>query len=73
MAQVTGFDYHKFEVSRFEECFRNAHRLLIKAADEWAEGHPEQPPTIEILNSILNVFECEKFLRRPYGCKRETS
>jgi hypothetical protein len=71
MAQVSGFDHHRFDVSRFEESVLDAHRLLIKAADQWAEGHAEEPPTIEVLNSILYLFESRKFLRLPYGYKRQ--
>ncbi|GMV80736.1 MAG: hypothetical protein AMXMBFR7_19200 [Planctomycetota bacterium] len=51
--------------SRFEECMETAHRLLRKAADEWAIGDPEVPATEAILNDILRVFEKSKFLRRP--------
>ena len=73
MAQVTGFDRHGFEVSRFNECVQDAHRLLMKAADDWAKGHPEQPPTIEVLDSILDMFANQRFLKRPYGYKRHKS
>ena len=51
---------------RYERCVEEALIILRKAADEWALGSPEQPPTSEILAQILNVFEKEKFLRRPF-------
>ena len=51
---------------RYERCVDEALIILRKAADEWALGSPEQPPTSEILAQILNVFEKEKFLRRPF-------
>jgi hypothetical protein len=43
-----------------------AHAILRKAADEWALGHPEQPPTKEVLEQIIRVFEHERFLRRGF-------
>jgi hypothetical protein len=51
---------------RFEECQREAHGLLQKAADGWAQGNPEQPTTQEVLGAILRVFERGKSLRRPF-------
>jgi hypothetical protein len=51
---------------RFERCQAEALQILKRAADEWAEGHPEQPATEDILRDILRVFEREKFLRRPF-------
>lgn len=51
---------------RYERCVDEALNILRKAADEWALGSPEQPPTPEILTQILHVFEKEKFLRRPF-------
>jgi hypothetical protein len=58
---------HKHLVVNFEDCEREALLLLIKAADEWAEGNPEQPPTKEVLDNVLHVFAKRGFLRRPYG------
>jgi hypothetical protein len=51
---------------RFEKCMDEAHAILRKAADEWALGHPEQPPTKEVLEQIIRVFEHERFLRRGF-------
>jgi len=51
--------------SRFVDCFEEAHKLLKEAADQWALGDPENPPTPELLASLLDVFERERFLRRP--------
>ena len=73
MAQVTGGDPHKYVVMRFDDCLRDAHRLLMQAADEWAEGNPEEPPTMKVLNDILDVFVDRKLLTRPYGSNREDS
>ena len=73
MAQVTGYDKHRFQVEWFDECVADAHRLLMKAADEWAKGHPEEPPTIDVLNALLDLFESKRLLTRPYGCKRQKS
>ena len=44
-----------------------AHSILRKAADQWALGHPEQPPTKDVLEQIIRVFEHEHFLRRGLG------
>ena len=52
---------------RFERCVAAAHAILRKAADEWAFGHPEQPPTREVLEQIIRVFEHEHFLRGGVG------
>ena len=52
---------------RFERCVDEAHEILRKAADEWALGHPEQPPTKEVLERIIRVFEHERFLRRGFN------
>ncbi len=56
-------------MSAFEACVDDSHRLLIKAADTWAEGNPEEPATEQVLNAILEKFEAAHFLRRPYGCQ----
>jgi hypothetical protein len=53
--------------SRFQRCVDEAHAILLRAADEWALGHPEQPPTREVLERILRTFEHEHFLRRGLG------
>jgi len=52
---------------RFDRCMEDARRLLRTAADNWAQGNPEEPPTEEVLNKIVDVFANEKFLKRPYG------
>jgi hypothetical protein len=52
---------------RFERCVAEAHAILRKAADEWALGHPEQPPTKQVLEQIIRVFEHEHFLKRGLG------
>ena len=52
---------------RFDRCRDQAHELLRKAADQWALGHPEEPPTHEVLEQILQVFEHEHFLRRGFN------
>ena len=51
---------------RFEECKRLAIQLLRKATDEWVKGDPEDPSPEKILEEILNIFEDQKFLRRPW-------
>ncbi len=51
---------------RFDRCREDALNILRKASDEWALGHPEQPPTEEILEKIIRIFEKEKFLRRGF-------
>jgi hypothetical protein len=51
---------------RFNHCQDAAIRLLRKAADQWAQGSPEEPVPEEVLKAILKVFEEEKFLRRPW-------
>jgi len=70
MAQVTGFNFHKYEAQKFGEAVEVAHRILMRAADEWARGNPEQPPTRELLSEIIRVFEEARFLKRPYGSKK---
>jgi hypothetical protein len=70
MAQVTGFDQHRWEVERFNRTVDDAHRLLIQAANEWAKGHPEQPSSRAVLTQIVNLFAQERFLTRPYGADR---
>jgi hypothetical protein len=51
--------------ARFVYCFEDALRLIRTAADQWATGDPEKPLTEEVLCSVLDVFEKQKFLRRP--------
>jgi len=52
---------------RFERCVDESLTILRKAADEWALGNPEQPPTKEVLEQILRIFEHEHFLKRGLG------
>ena len=52
---------------RFERCVEEANAVLRKAGDQWALGHPEQPPTEEVLEQIIRIFEHERFLRRGIG------
>jgi hypothetical protein len=52
---------------RFERCMDKSLAALRKAADEWALGNPEQPPTKEVLEEIIRTFEHEHFLRRGLG------
>ena len=53
--------------SRFERCVDKSLTVLRKAADEWALGNPEQPPTKEVLEEIIRTFEHEHFLKRGLG------
>jgi len=64
MAQVTSHNLSTDPGARFEQCVEEANAILRKAADEWALGHPEQPPSREILEKIIRIFEHEHFLRR---------
>jgi hypothetical protein len=50
---------------RFVTCFEDALKMLRSAADQWAKGDPEKPPTAEILSGLLDVFGKDGFLRRP--------
>jgi len=59
--QVTSYLLTSDPGPRFERCIEEAQAVLRKAADEWALGHPEQPPTKEILEQIIRIFEREKF------------
>ena len=52
---------------RFDACMDEANKLLRSAADDWAKGNPEDPPTDSVLARVLDVFAKEKFLKRPYG------
>ena len=66
MAQARGISVAD-EGPRYKRCVERAHRLLMKAADEWAKGNSEQPPTIDVLNEIIDVFARQKLLIRPFG------
>jgi hypothetical protein len=52
---------------RYERALEAAHGILKKAADDWSEGNPEDPPTEEVLRKLLDVFIKAKFLRLPFG------
>lgn len=68
MAQVVGsMALDSDPGSRFERCVEASHAILRQAADEWALGNPEQPPTREVLEKIIRIFEHEHFLRRGLG------
>jgi hypothetical protein len=67
MAQVTSYASVNDPGARFERCVDESLAILRKAADEWALGHPEQPPSSEVLEQIIRVFEREHFLRRGLG------
>jgi hypothetical protein len=64
MAQVTSHLTPSDPGPRFERCVDEAHAVLRKAADQWALGHPEQPPTKEVLEQIIRIFEHQHFVRR---------
>jgi hypothetical protein len=51
---------------RFEAATAEALALLQRAADEWAQGNPEEPATASVLEDLLRIFEKEHFLRRPF-------
>lgn len=51
---------------QFEEATRDALETLRRAADEWAEGDPEQPATQDVLRQVLQPFIRRRFLRRPF-------
>lgn len=67
MAQVTSHAMPSDPGPRFERCVDESMAVLRKAADEWALGNPEQPPTKEVLEKIICIFEHEHFLRRGLG------
>ena len=48
----------------YDECRRRALAILRDAADEWAKGSPEQPPTDKVLDELLSAFADSGFLRR---------
>jgi hypothetical protein len=63
MAQVRG-RYSNDPGPRFQQCVEDAQAVLRSAADQWALGQPEDPPTAEVLEQILRIFEHQQFLRR---------
>lgn len=69
MAQVTGYDRHRFQVDRFDQCVDDAHRILMAAADEWSKGHPEEPLTRDVLLKMIDVFVAGRCVDRPYGTR----
>ena len=66
MAQARGL-YETDPGPRFGRCQDDALVVLQEAADDWAKGDPENPPTKLILEKILRIFEKEKFLKRGLG------
>ena len=50
---------------KFARCLDNARALLRDAADVWALGDPEEPPTLDVLLTILQAFAKEGFLFFP--------
>jgi hypothetical protein len=66
MAQVTSNRLSSDPGPQYDETFREAIELLQKAADQWALGHPEEPPTSDVLKEILELFRKKGFLKRPY-------
>jgi hypothetical protein len=66
MAQLRG-EYDGDPGPRYERACREAHKLLKKAADAWAGGDPEDPPTEEVLQEILDLFIRRRLLRLPFG------
>jgi hypothetical protein len=61
----TGGGLSSDPAARFVYCFEDALKLLRTAADQWAIGDPEKPSTEKVLSSLLDIFERERFLRRP--------
>jgi hypothetical protein len=51
---------------QFDEAQREALEILQRAADEWAQGNPEEPSTRSVLDRVLKPFLDRKFLRRPF-------
>jgi hypothetical protein len=64
MAQFRGV-YSDDPGPTYERAIREAHKLLKKAADRWATGHPEEPVTQEVLAQILELFRKRRFFRLP--------
>jgi hypothetical protein len=50
---------------RYDHTVSQSHKLLKKAADRWATGHPEQPATEEVLAQMLELFRKRQFLHLP--------
>ena len=51
---------------QFDEAMRDALAALQRAADAWAAGDPEDPPTATVLQQVLEPFHSRRFLRRPF-------
>lgn len=67
MAQIGSAAMGSDPGPRFQSCVEASLAILRKAADEWALGNPEQPPTKEVLEQIIRIFEHEHFLKRGFG------
>ena len=65
MAQVTGGPDPFSARPTYDRCVEQALAELRRAADAWAQGHPEEPPTEEVLQRLLRIFERARFLRHP--------
>jgi hypothetical protein len=52
-------------VKKFNQCLEEARALLRDAADVWALGDAENPPTLDVLLNILQAFAKEGFLFFP--------
>ena len=44
-------------------------KVLAKAADEWSKGNPEEPPTRDVLNEIVDVFCEHRLVKLPFGAR----
>ena len=66
MAQVTNVRLSSDPGPRYDRTVAKALAVLQKAADQWALGQPEEPPTETVLLEILDLFREERFLHRPY-------
>jgi hypothetical protein len=66
MAQVRAL-YSSDPGPRFQQCVDEAQAVLRAAADRWALGQPEDPPTTEVLEAILFIFEHQHFLGRGFA------
>jgi hypothetical protein len=67
MAQIGSAAWDSDPGPRFERCVDASLVILREAADQWALGNPEQPPTREVLEQIIRIFEHEHFLKRGLG------
>src|SRR5262245_6435275 len=63
MAQIR-VKMHDIERRADSQLVDEAHKLLKKCADKWAEGNPETPPVEEVLRKILDIFAEAGHLRR---------